>query len=298
MQQRTDKPHTRQWSLPPLDIPTLNAGLFITATPIGNLSDISLRALQILHAADVIACEDTRVSKTLLQHYGIPTPMISYHEHNAALQRPKLLSRMQAGESVALISDAGTPLISDPGYKLVLEAREQGIPITAIPGASSVITALSIAGLPTDRFTFVGFLPVKESAAMSFIASVKTLDSTLVMFESARRLPERLSWLLTQLGDRPASIARELTKQFEEVRHGTLSSLYTHYQEHGAPKGELVIVIGSGEKKHISNVELEAMLKQALQDHSFKEAVAMVTTLSGLSKKLVYAKALSLKSTE
>ena len=198
------------------------AGLYLVATPIGNLRDITLRALEVLAGADVIACEDSRVTRKLTERYGITTPLTPYHEHNAALARPKLLARLAAGQVVALVSDAGTPLISDPGYKLVRAAQDAGHVVTAIPGASSVLTALNVAGLPTDRFFFEGFLPPKQAARQKRIAALKPIAATLVLFESGQRLAAALADLAEGLGPRAAAICRELTKLHEEVRRGDL----------------------------------------------------------------------------
>src|SRR5215467_7638422 len=205
--------------------PPLVAGLYLVATPIGNLRDVSLRALEILAAADVIACEDTRVTRKLLSHYGIATPLTPYHDHNAATARPKLIARLAQGARVALVSDAGTPLVSDPGYRLVSETQAAGHPVTAAPGASAVLAALSVAGLPTDRFFFEGFLPAKEAARRTRIAALARIPATLVLFETGPRLAAGLADLAEGLGDREATICRELTKLHEEVRRGSLSEL-------------------------------------------------------------------------
>ena len=208
-----------------IDAPPLAAGLYLVATPIGNLRDISLRALETLAAADVIACEDSRVTRKLTEHYGITTPLTPYHEHNAAEARPKLLARLAEGQAVALVSDAGTPLISDPGYKLVREASEAGHTVIAVPGASAVLTALGAAGLPTDRFFFEGFLPPKQAARQKRIAELAGIPATLVLFESGPRLAAALADLAAGLGPRAAAICRELTKLHEEIRRGDLASL-------------------------------------------------------------------------
>ncbi|MGC1108820.1 MAG: 16S rRNA (cytidine(1402)-2'-O)-methyltransferase, partial [Methylovirgula sp.] len=203
----------------------LAPGLHVVATPIGNLADISLRALATLAAADAVVAEDTRVTKTLLAHYGIATPLAAYHEHNAEVMRPHLLARLAAGAALALVSDAGTPLISDPGYKLVAEALAQGLPVSSVPGASAVLTALVVAGLPTDRFFFEGFLPPKSTARRQRIAELSAIPGTLVFFESPRRVAETLADLAAVLGPRDAALARELTKVFETVRRGKLPDL-------------------------------------------------------------------------
>ena len=214
-----------------IEAPRLSAGLHLVATPIGNLRDITLRALETLAAADLIACEDSRVSRRLLDHYGIATPLTPYHEHNAAAARPKLLARLAEGQAVALISDAGTPLVSDPGFKLVREAQEAGYMVTALPGPSAALAALTVAGLPTDRFCFEGFLPPKEGQRRTRIGELAAIPATLILFESGPRLARALSDLADGLGDRPAAVCRELTKLHEEVRRGSLPELAQHYAD-------------------------------------------------------------------
>src|SRR5712692_10516305 len=195
--------------------PALTGGLYLVATPIGNLRDITVRALEVLAAADLIACEDTRVTRKLLDHYGIATPLTPYHDHNAAQARPKLLARLAAGAALALVSDAGTPLISDPGFKLVRKAAAAGIPVTAVPGASALLAALTVAGLPTDRFLFVGFLPAKSAARRRALREIASVKASLVLYETAPRLGPALEDMAAMLGDRPAAVARELTKLHE-----------------------------------------------------------------------------------
>lgn len=271
-------------------------GLYLVATPIGNLRDITLRALDILQAADLIVCEDTRVTARLLSHYGIKKPTLSYNDHNGDIRRPVILKALAEGKRVALVSDAGTPLISDPGYKLATAARAQGFYVTVIPGASSVLAALSLSGLPCDRFFFVGFLPAKKEACRKQIKMLAGVPSTLVVFESARRLPETLALLSEELGDRKATVARELTKRFEEVKNGVLSELRAHYQETGAPKGEIVIVVSPpSEEAAALSLNLEAELKRLLISHSVKEASAELAELTGRPRKEIYALALTLK---
>ena len=218
-------------------------GLHVVATPIGNLRDITLRALGTLAAADAVVAEDTRVSRNLLAHYGIATPLVAYHEHNAAAMRPVLLARLQKGERLALISDAGTPLVSDPGFKLVARSGGAGLPVTSAPGPSAVLAALVVAGLPTDRFFFEGFLPAKSGARRARIAELASIPGTLVLFESPRRLAETLADLAAVLGPRQAAVARELTKHFESVRRGALDRLAADYERDGPPKGEIVLLV-------------------------------------------------------
>src|SRR3954454_23991903 len=216
-------------------------GLHVVATPIGNLGDISLRALGTLAAADAVLAEDTRVTKTLLAHYGITTPLVAYHEHNAEEMRPRVLARLRAGEALALVSDAGTPLVSDPGYKLVEAAAEEGLKVVAVPGASAVLAALVVAGLPTDRFFFEGFLPPRSAARRERMEALKPVPGTLVFFESPRRVAEMLADAAAVLGDRPAAVARELTKFYETVRRGGLAGLAETYAQEDTPKGEIVV---------------------------------------------------------
>ena len=274
-----------------------NPGLYLVATPIGNTGDITLRALETLKGADLVACEDTRVTAKLLTRFGIHAHTVPYHEHNAAAMRPKLLERLRAGQVVALVSDAGTPLISDPGYKLVQAVVEAGLAVTALPGASALLTALQLSALPTDRFLFLGFLPGKAAARRAAIEEVAGLGATLVCYESAQRLAALLADLAGALGPRPAAVARELTKLFEEVRRGTLSELAAHYAEAGPPKGEVVVVIGppaDSEAETLDEAGLDAALRQALATSSLRDAVATVARLSGQPRKTVYARALTL----
>ena len=267
----------------------------MVATPIGNLGDVTLRALQILAAADVIACEDTRVSRKLLDHYGIDTPLTPYHDHNAAAARPKLIARLAAGEAVALISDAGTPLVSDPGLKLVQAAREAGHAVTAAPGASAVLAALAVAGLASDRFFFEGFLPPRQTARRARIAALARIPGTLVLFESGPRLGEALADLAEGLGPREAAVCRELTKLHEEVRRGDLATLARDYAGEAETRGEMVILVAPpAAEQHIAADELDRLLQSALARASVKDAVAEVATASGLPRREVYRRALEI----
>jgi 16S rRNA (cytidine1402-2'-O)-methyltransferase len=274
----------------------LAPGLHIVATPIGNLKDISFRALATLAAADAILAEDTRTSKTLLAHYGIATPLLPYHEHNAAQMRPKILERLRQGGRLALISDAGTPLVSDPGYKLVAELVAQGLPVTGIPGPSAVLAALVLAGLPTDRFFFEGFLPPKSAARKARLTELSAIPGTLVFFESPRRLAEMLTDAAAMLGARPGAVARELTKYYETVRRGPLPELAAHYTQDEEARGEIVVMIGPPEAASLAAGAdaLEAALRAALETLSLKEAVAQVAAASGQPRRVVYARALEL----
>jgi 16S rRNA (cytidine1402-2'-O)-methyltransferase len=277
-----------------MEAPKAKAGLHLVATPIGNLGDITLRALEVLAGADVIACEDTRVTRKLADRFGIATPLTPYHEHNAAEARPKLLARLARGEAVALVSDAGTPLISDPGYRLVRESQAAGFAVVAIPGASSVLTALSVAGLPTDRFFFEGFLPPKQVARQKRIAALATMPATLVLFESGPRIADALADLAAGLGARDAAVCRELTKLHEEVRRGSLEQLARNYAEGAETRGEFVIVIAPPVEEETTVADLDDLLRQALRRVSVKDAVGEVALATGKPKREVYQRALEL----
>lgn len=277
-----------------IDLPRLAGGLYVVATPIGNLGDITLRALATLAGADLIACEDTRVTRKLLDRYGITTPLAPYHDHNAAKARPALLRRLAEGGSVALVSDAGTPLVSDPGYKLVCAAQEAGHSVTAIPGASAVLAALAVAGLPTDQFLFAGFLPPKQSARHARIAELAAIPSTIVLFEAGPRLAATLADLAAGLGTRDAAICRELTKLHEEIRRGDLRAL-TQSAETGETRGEFVLVIGPpSAAERPSADDAEALLREALTKSSLKDAVAAIAQSTGLPRRQLYQQALEL----
>ncbi len=273
----------------------LGPGLYIVATPIGNLRDISIRAIATLMSVDLIACEDTRQSAKLLRHYGINVETTSYHDHNAAKKRPELLKALQGGKRVALISDAGTPLVSDPGYKLVREACGLSIPVTALPGASSLLTALCLSGLPTDRFLFLGFPPAGADALSDFLEPYARVPASLILFESPKRLKGTLDMLKDILGEREAAVARELTKLYEEVRRDTLSTLAAHYAHAPEPKGEIVLVIAPPVAEAATQEQLDAALRHALSRLTVKEAVAEVAASLGLPRNAVYARALKLK---
>jgi 16S rRNA (cytidine1402-2'-O)-methyltransferase len=276
--------------------PPLAPGLYLVATPIGNLRDVSLRALEILAAADVIACEDTRVTRKLTAHYGIATPLTPYHDHNAATALPKLIARLAEGARIALVSDAGTPLVSDPGYRLVRAAQAAGHPVTAAPGASAVLAALSLAGLPSDRFFFEGFLPAKEAARRARIAALAPIPATLVLFETGPRLAAMLADLAAGLGERNAAVCRELTKLHEEVRRGTLIALARAYAPEPEPRGEIVVVVAPpAAPEPTSADEIDAMLLDALARLSVKDAVEEVANLAGQPRREVYRRALALK---
>lgn len=269
-------------------------GLYIVATPIGNIRDVTLRALDTLASVDVLVCEDTRVTQKLLRAYDITAAKIfPYHEHNAEIMRPKLMERLRAGDTIALTSDAGTPLVSDPGYKLVREAAAENIAVYAVPGASASLAALVSAGLPTDRFLFAGFLPSRRAARLQALRELVSIPASLVFYESARRLADSLEDMAEVLGHRPAAVARELTKLFEEIRRGSLDELAAHYAAAGAPKGEVVIVVGAP-GKDLDAVDIDGMLRDALGEMSLRDAAATVSEASGQPRRKVYARALEL----
>ncbi len=270
-------------------------GLAIVATPIGHSRDITLRALDILGQADVIACEDTRVTAKLLAIHGISRPLVAYHEHNAEKAGPRLIKRLKDGGTVALVSDAGTPLVSDPGYKLVLACLKEDIPVMPVPGASSVLAALVVSGLPTDRFFFAGFLPPKSAARKRALVDVAEIPGSLVFLESARRLAPSLTDMARVLGPRDAMIGREMTKMFEETRRGALDGLAAHYQASGAPRGEVTIVVAPAMEEPVDDAKLDRLLKSALKNASVRDAAATVAAATGLARRKVYTRALELQ---
>ncbi len=271
----------------------LQPGLYIVATPIGNLGDLSARAVEILRAAQVIAVEDSRVTAKLLNHLGIKKPMIAYHDHNADAVRPGLLARM-GQEIVVLVSDAGTPLISDPGYKLVRDARTQGLYVTTIPGPSAAIAALTLSGLPTDRFFFLGFLPPKSKARQDALREISNVRATLVIYESGPRLGACLADLAATLGQREVAVAREITKRFEETVTGQLDELAARYADN-PPKGEIVVMVGPpGERPAESEADLDTALRAALATLSPSQAASEVARETGSDRKALYARALAL----
>jgi 16S rRNA (cytidine1402-2'-O)-methyltransferase len=272
----------------------LSPGLYIVATPIGNLGDLSPRAADILSRADLIVVEDSRVTGKLLQHIGVKRPMTPYHDHNAETVRPRLVERM-AREAVALVSDAGTPLISDPGFKLVRAARAAGHAVVTIPGPCAAVAALTLAGLPTDRFLFAGFLPTKAKARGEAIAEIAGLRATLVFYESGPRLGAALAALADGLGDREAAVTREITKHFEEAVTGTLTTLAARYAD-APPRGEIVIVVAPpGEAPPASAEDADAALAEALTRLPASKAAGEVARRLGLDRKALYARALEMK---
>lgn len=273
------------------------AGLHIVATPIGNASDITLRALDILAQADVIACEDTRVTRKLLSIHGLDTHrLISYHEHNAESAGPKIMEALQSGKIVAQVSDAGTPMINDPGYRIAQQCRDAGIAVHVVPGASAVTAALVLAGLPTDQFMYCGFPPPKSARRRTWLGALLHVDATLVMLESAGRLAASLADMNDVLGPRSAAVTREMTKKFEEVRRGTLAELATHYAGINPPKGEITLVIGAPQGDGVPDAaDVEARLRVALATESVREASQRIAAETGLPKRDIYAQALALK---
>ncbi len=273
----------------------LEPGLYIVATPIGNLSDLSPRAASILSRADLIAVEDSRVTAKLLNHIGMKRPMLAYHDHNADRLRPDLVARL-GGEAIALVSDAGTPLISDPGFKLVRDARAAGHRVTTIPGPCAAVAALTLAGLPTDRFLFLGFLPSKEKAKAAAIAEVAGVRASLLLYESGPRLGATLALLAAGLGNRAAAVAREISKTFEECVTGTLEELARRYAD-APPKGEIVIVVAPpGEAAAPEAADVDALLEDALARLSTGQAASEVAKATGLPRRDLYARAMVLRA--
>lgn len=274
--------------------PRAAPGLYLVATPIGNLGDITLRALETLAGVDIIACEDTRITRRLLERFSIAATLKQYHEHNAEQARPKILEALANGSSIALVSDAGTPLISDPGFKLVREVSAAGFPVIALPGPSSVLTALSVAALPTDRFFFEGFLPSKQHARRARLSELARIDATLVMFESGARVQDSLHDLADIMGERDAAICRELTKLHEEVRRAPLAELAA-MSDALETRGEFVLVVGPpAADTGMDDATLDNLLRAALAKGTVKDAVAQAVDASGRAKREVYARALEL----
>ena len=276
----------------------LPTGLYVLATPIGNARDISLRALDVLKGCDVIAAEDTRVTSKLLAIHGVSKPLIAYNDHNAPEMRPKILARLERGEAVVLVSDAGTPLVSDPGYKLVRAVVAAGAAVVAIPGPSAVLAGLTLSGLPSDRFLFAGFLPSRQGERKTALEEFKTVRATLIFFESAQRLSESLAAMADVLGDRACAVTRELTKMHEEVRRGSLGELAALYAEKGPPKGEVTIVVAPPGEVVTDDAKIDAALTAALAFMPVKAAANMIADLTDGSRKQIYTRALELKDAE
>lgn len=271
----------------------LEPGLYIVATPIGNLGDITLRAVEVLRGVSAVACEDTRVTGRLLNHLGMKKRMIRYDDHAGESGRERLLSLM-ASEPVALVSDAGTPLISDPGFKLVRQAKEAGMNVTSLPGPSAAIVAMTLSGLPSDRFLFAGFLPSKAKARTDALSELASIRATLVFYESAQRLLDTLAAVDQVLPGREISVARELTKKFEECRTGTPQELAEHYSAH-PPKGEIVLLVGPPADSAPEDVDVDALLRLELETAKASQAAAKVAKATGLDRKTLYARAMELK---
>ena len=293
----TDRPTSYFLAGHAFESPPLAPGLYVVSTPIGNLRDITIRALETLAAADVIFCEDTRLSARLLDHYGIKTPRKPLHEHNERQRIEAILEDLSRGSSIALISDAGTPLVSDPGFPLVRALREEDRPVFAVPGASALLSALAVSGLPTDSFTFIGFLPPQTGARSNAIAAHKARTETMVFYESPRRLGPSLSDLAEGFGaDREAVVALELTKRFERVHRGTLSALAELFNSEET-KGEAVIVVaGAAAAPAVSEADWQEELVEALKDAPLRAAVDAITEKYKLKRKEVYNAALALKA--
>jgi 16S rRNA (cytidine1402-2'-O)-methyltransferase len=278
------------------DLRELAPGLYVTATPIGNARDITLRALDVLKAVDLIVAEDTRVTAKLLAIHGISRPLSAYNDHNAAKERPRLLARLRDGARIALVSDAGTPLVSDPGFKLVRAAIEEGYPVHALPGASAALTGLVLSALPSDRFLFAGFLPPRSGERQAALEELKTVRASLIFFESGPRLAESLAQMAEILGTRSAAVAREMTKLHEEVRRGTLDDLARAYAQEPAPRGEVTLIVSPPHAAEADFAAVDRALEAALAFMPLKPAAEMIADLTGASRKAVYARGLEKKN--
>lgn len=292
MSEQNSKEKTRGWLLPDSKAADLRPGLYLVATPIGNMGDISLRALNTLAGADGVLCEDTRVSGKLLKYYGIEKPLSVYNDHSDEKARQKIVARIEAGEKLALISDAGMPLISDPGYKLVADLQDAGLNVTSVPGANAPLAALQLSGMPSDAFSFIGFLPAKSGARQSSLKEWADVPGTLIAFETAPRLAAALADIEKVLGPRRVAVVREITKMYEEMRCDVSEALIAHYEENGAPKGEIVLVIEPAAARVYSDSEIEEMLENSLQSMGTKKAAEAVAEKTGRAKKDLYDLAL------
>jgi 16S rRNA (cytidine1402-2'-O)-methyltransferase len=276
---------------------TLPAGLYLVPTPIGNLGDVTIRALQVLAAADVIACEDTRVTSKLLERYGIRNRLKPYHDHNAEETGDYLLNEIASGKSVAIATDAGTPLLSDPGFPLVRDAVARGVKVEALPGASALLPAIQLSGLPSDRFSFLGFLPQKKNERLKALAGMNEREETLVVYESPYRILEALEDMVEVLGSRPVSVSREISKLHEETLRGTASEIHVALKSRSAIKGEFVVIIGAQAKKPdtLTDQQIEDEIKTALKDLSASKAAAFLSRKLGMPRDDIYARILVLK---
>ncbi len=276
------------------------AGLVLVSTPIGNLADMTFRAVDTLRRADLILCEDTRTTARLLTHYGITTPTAALHEHNEDAATPRILARLHGGSCVALVSDAGTPLVSDPGFRLVRAALAEGLLVHAVPGATAITMALTLSGLPPHPYLFLGFAPPRESARRAGFVRLRAaeragLSATLIWYEAPHRLAGMLADLVQTFGDRPAAVARELTKRFEEVRRAPLTDLAAHYASHEA-RGEITVVVAPAQAEAASTEDLDPLLIASMRTLTLREAAAAVAETTGLPRRLVYARALALRA--
>lgn len=282
------------WIMPARKSASLKAGLYVVATPIGNLGDVTLRALDTLAAADIVVCEDTRVSGKLMAYFGLKKALVSYSDHSTKAQRSGLIKKIEDGQSLVLISDAGMPLISDPGYKLIRECLDAQLYVTSLPGANAPLAALQLSGLPSDQFCFLGFLPTKTQARKKVLAQWRGAQASLICFESAPRLIKALRDIHEVLGDRDVAVVREITKLYEESRRGNVGDLIQHYDAQGLPKGEIVLVIEAALAEVVSQEDIERDLRAALENHSVKDAAALIANQTGRRRREIYALALTL----
>lgn len=273
--------------------------LILVSTPIGNLSDISKRAIETLNSADIIACEDTRTSAQLFTLLGVKAKkLIPYHEHNADTARPKIIELLKQGLTIALVSDAGTPLISDPGYRLVRDCRQNNIPVSTVPGANAVLSALQLSGLPSDAFLFAGFLPNKKTARRSALQTHKNVAATLIFYETANRLIDSLNDILEVLGNREMAVVREITKKFEETKTGQVKDLISYYMDEGTPKGEIVLVISRSNEENQETDDVETLIRKTLKTCSARDTADLVAKATGIHKKEIYKKVLDIQNAE
>ena len=267
----------------------------IVSLPIGNLKDITLRAIETLEQSDIIYCEDTRTTIKLTNHYNIKATLKSYHEHSTAKVREKIINELGDGKNISLVSDAGTPLISDPGYKLIRDIKKSGFNVSSAPGVSSTVMALTLSGIPSDKFLFVGFLPTKKSSRSDYLIEISNINASIIIFESAKRINGTLMALKEILGNRKVAICRELTKKFEEIINGNISDVLKELSSRDSLKGEIVIVVSGPDDSNEKDIDIELMLMDALSTMSASEASKEVSKFTNLSRKEVYNVALKLK---